>query len=266
MYKLFALVPHIPTAREATLFKRYTNAHPVIKLAIFVITLAAMYWMFELFYHNRLSASLLVGSVVIHELGHLAAYRYYGYRGGVVFLPPLGAVMVPSDQDAVKEMPEWQKAVVAFAGPGVNIFLAAVGLAMAISVPDWRNVGLMLTALNGTLAAFNLLPFSLLDGGHVAKALFNSADEAGDRRIVNVMTRSMIGSFAAVVLFGSISFMPILFVWRLHTAAGEDDPEAWRQPGSMTKRQIHQFMCIYAAAAAVTIFIASVFRYWNDYR
>ncbi|MCC7289598.1 M50 family metallopeptidase [bacterium] len=247
------------------MIKRYIRAHPIAKLAIFVISLAAMYAMFYWFYGNHLSASMLVGSVALHELGHLVAYRYYGYTGGVVFLPPIGAVMIPSDQDAMKKMPEWRKAVTAFAGPGVNIALAVVGLVMATDA-DLRNLGLMMAALNGVLAAFNLLPFRLLDGGHIASALFESADEPGDRRILQVVTTSMWMCFAAIVLFGSFSVMPALFIWRLYKAAEEDDPEGWRKPGVMSRREIHQFTGIYAAAGASTLFIAALFQYWNSYR
>ena len=248
------------------MFTRYTNSHPAAKVVIFAASLGLMYWAFYLIYGNHTSAILLVGSVAVHELGHLAAYLYYGLRGGIIFLPPIGAVMIPSDQEAAKRMQEWRKGIVAFAGPAVNIGLAAVGLVMIVFMPEWRSFGLMMTSLNGTLAAFNLLPFSLLDGGNVAKSLFNSADEAGDRRIVWYLTRTMIGCFVAVALFGTVSLMPVLFIWRLHTAANDDDPDAWQEPTAMKKHELHQMTRLYAAAAVVTFFIAAVFRYWNDYR
>lgn len=247
------------------MLKRYAESGPAAKTAIFVATLAAMYAVFWLLYQNHLSAGILVGSIALHEFGHLAAYHYYGHRGGIIFLPPLGAVMVPSDFEKAKKMHLWQKAVTAFAGPGVNIAIAIVGAAMTVSAST-RSFGLMLIALNGSLAAFNLLPFSIFDGGHIAQALFESADEAGDQRILKTVRMAMLGCFAAIVLMGQFSLMPILFIWRITKAADEDDPLGYLKPEAMRHRQVMKMTRWFTLAALASLFVASVFRYWNDYR
>ena len=96
---------------------------------------------------------------LIHEAGHLAVmlclgkkvteidFGYYGIRitSGRYFLHPL------------------KEALVAAGGPIANIFLAAILFLTGKSQLATVSLG---------LAFFNLLPASMLDGGHILSALF----------------------------------------------------------------------------------------------
>lgn len=115
--------------------------------------------------------------VLLHELGHAAAARWAGVRvHDIVLLPVGGAARLGS----LPARP-WQEAAVAFAGPLVNLAIAAL-LAPAlwiwpryewVPIPNNYDLGSMLVSLalfNAVVFAFNLLPAFPLDGGRLLRA------------------------------------------------------------------------------------------------
>ncbi len=111
----------------------------------------------------------LLGVLLFHELGHLAAMRLAGYRDlGVFVVPLLGAVATGRKDDATP----WQRVFVYLAGPVPGLVLGAACLHYAFRMDGdlqfWLlQVGAMALALN----LFNLLPFVPLDGGRVVETL-----------------------------------------------------------------------------------------------
>lgn len=115
-------------------------------------------------------ALVLVGALLVHELGHLLAYRLIGQPWGrLVFLPFLGAVALPR----IGFTSQGQSVFAAIMGPGVSV---VVPLAAALYTL-WRpagidhdiavGAGLVGAALN----LFNLLPVEPLDGGVVLRSV-----------------------------------------------------------------------------------------------
>jgi len=178
-----------------------------------------------------LSALLLTGAVfaiiVLHELGHALAARYYGIPTRDITLLPIGGVA------RLERMPDKpvQELVVALAGPAVNVVLAGVFFTLMVvqgfAAPE---LSLSLTGslidqlflINVGLAAFNMLPAFPMDGGRVLRALL--AMPLGRSRatqIAAVVGRVMAGVFVAAGLFsGNLMLVLVaLFVW---VGAGEE--------------------------------------------
>ena len=110
----------------------------------------------------------LVIVMVVHELGHYAAMRAFGYRDTrMFFIPFLGAAVSGRHDDASGT----QRAVVALAGPlpGIVFGMLAVWLLGPMS-PFMATLVAVAIVLN----FFNLLPILPFDGGHFAHIVWVS--------------------------------------------------------------------------------------------
>ena len=112
----------------------------------------------------------LLGSIVLHELGHALMARRYGIETEDITLYLFGGVA------RLRRMPRsaGPELLIALAGPAVN--LAIIAALMAVIVPA-SLLGLstmfleVVALLNACLAGFNLLPIFPMDGGRVLRAL-----------------------------------------------------------------------------------------------
>lgn len=170
--------------------------------------------------------AILLFSVVIHEVSHGLAARFYGdhtaeYEGRLTLNPlkhldPVGSVLVPALLFAsgtgvlfgwAKPVPynpynlkpgRWPEAFVALAGPLSNFVLALIfALVFHAGVPAAGVV----VAINLLLMVFNLMPIPPLDGSRLLFALFPEKLY----RYRNFFERY---GFVLVILF-------IFFVWQL---------------------------------------------------
>ena len=147
------------------------------------------------FYFTVVTAVLV--SVVLHELGHgFAAIRQgdetprllghitldpHVHMGtmGLIFLFVFGIAFGSMPVDPSRFKSRYGRAIVAFAGPAVNLVLAAIGIVVAglwirfAGVPEAGFASNLLgffewlAILNLILALFNLLPIPPLDGATV---------------------------------------------------------------------------------------------------
>lgn len=147
--------------------------------------------------------AVLIMSVVIHEVSHGFAARFYGdhtaeYEGRLTLNPvkhidPIGSVAVPALSYLLsgfvfgwaKPVPynpynlkpgRWPEAFVALAGPLSNFALAVIfGLALRFT-PDPSMGFFTITAtivyVNILLAVFNLMPIPPLDGSKILFSIF----------------------------------------------------------------------------------------------
>src|SRR5689334_8289321 len=111
----------------------------------------------------------LLGSVLLHELGHALTARRFriGVRG--ITLELLGGY-TEMDRDAPTPRVD---ALVSLAGPAVSLILGGVATAAFIAIPDRTMAGqiaFQLAASNILVALFNVLPGLPLDGGRALRA------------------------------------------------------------------------------------------------
>ena len=111
----------------------------------------------------------LLGSVLLHELGHaLTALRFgIGVRG--ITLELLGG-WTEMDREAPTPRVD---ALVSLAGPAVSLVLGGLATAAAFVLPDRTIAGeiaFQLAASNVIVAVFNVLPGLPLDGGRALRA------------------------------------------------------------------------------------------------
>ena len=147
--------------------------------------------------------AVLIMSVVVHEVSHGLAARYYGdktaeYQGRLTLNPlkhldPMGSVIIPALSFFLggfvfgwaKPVPynpynlkpgRWPEAFVALAGPLSNVCIAVFFGLVIRFFPIFNTAFLSITGsivyINILLALFNLMPIPPLDGSRLLFAIF----------------------------------------------------------------------------------------------
>ena len=159
---------------------------------------------------------LLFTIVVLHELGHSYAAKYYGVEVKEIVLLPIGGV---AQLARIPEEPI-QEFVIAIAGPLVNFVLALVMLVLGLALGqgfDWISLAVLREGMgtlnllsianyvfisNLFLAIFNLIPAFPMDGGRVLRALLaTSLDYVTATRIAAAVGQAL------ALLFGLWGFL-----------------------------------------------------------
>jgi Zn-dependent protease len=108
----------------------------------------------------------LVGSIYVHEIGHVAALKRYGIEASApMFVPGFGALV------RMKQYPtdSHEEARTGLAGPLWGLFAAAVAAAGGHLFAS--RVALAVASLGATINLFNLVPVWQLDGARGLRAL-----------------------------------------------------------------------------------------------
>ena len=165
-------------------------------------------------------------SILLHELGHAAAYRRFGIRpsirlwsfGGLTY----GEAVSPA-----------RTIVVSLAGPVTGLLVGAVvfvvsviaGSVMASPSGAFELVVSDLLYINVAWSLFNLLPVLPLDGGNVAGAVFRAANRG--RGWATNLSIVVAGVITVAAFLGGQSYIAILGVfllawnWRARTEMRE---------------------------------------------
>lgn len=120
----------------------------------------------------------LIITVVIHEFGHVAAYRVIGHHDANFRLVPLlGGYAISSRAPSTQE----EQVFVSLMGPA--ICLAPMVLAYAliplavINAPDLVYPLAVFASVNGALNFLNLVPIWPLDGGRLTSTIFTAIND-----------------------------------------------------------------------------------------
>ncbi|HSW05636.1 metalloprotease [Aquabacterium sp.] len=157
----------VQTYERDSLMRQTRSGSNGAKWLLFFVTAVAAAASFGLTVDLSLVPALL-SVLLFHELGHLAAMRWAGYRDlKVFFLPFIGAAVSGRHEHPTAR----QELVVLFAGPVPGLLLGIAGLLWL--PPDlplsawWHSCAVLAVTLN----AFNLLPLHPLDGGKIFEIL-----------------------------------------------------------------------------------------------
>ncbi len=152
-------------------------------------------------------AGIFFASILLHELSHSLVAKARGIPVKGITLFVFGGVS-NLGREAESAGEEFQIAIV---GPltslGIGLVFAIVWAALRIPAPDAAAVAGYLAAVNGIIAAFNLLPGFPLDGGRV----FRSFVWARNRNLLRATrTAARVGEYVAYLLM-AVGALQILF-------------------------------------------------------
>lgn len=112
----------------------------------------------------------LFGIVFIHEMGHVACAKGFGWKVAEVQVLPFGGVAVI---DPASHVTAWQEVAVALAGPFQHLWMIGLTLIL-MNFGIWDEAwGHYFIHANAIIGLFNLLPILPLDGGKVLQALLS---------------------------------------------------------------------------------------------
>src|SRR5260370_5552406 len=129
---------------------------------------------------------IVLGSVVLHELGHALVARGSGIPTKGIILLPIGGITILDEAHAIPDpINAWKRDIrIAAAGPLVNLVIAGLSAIVLLAVipgfslaarPLLHSSALLRSIVwsNLYLGLFNLLPAYPMDGGRVLRAVFS---------------------------------------------------------------------------------------------
>ncbi|SLN45196.1 metalloprotease [Pseudooctadecabacter jejudonensis] len=189
----------------------------------------------------------LIITVVIHEFGHVAAYRVIGHHDASFRLVPLlGGYAISSRAPATQE----EQVFVSLMGPA--ICLAPMVLAFTLipilgaSFPDLIYPLAVFGSVCGALNFLNLLPIWPLDGGRLTSTIFTAINDKAPFYIFATAT-ALIGLMA--VLNQRIFLLVIVLMGAQHliSTRGHDGTPPYAR---MSKRRAYLCLAAWAFTAA----------------
>jgi Zn-dependent protease len=149
--------------------------HPLVQCSLAILSTLLLWPFFGLNSAGLMISTFLTLVIVLHELGHMAAYRTFGHgKVRMIFLPLLGGIAIGGrPYNSLFEV-----ATCALMGPGMSAFfvpilVAAVEAGSAGWLPDhMRGPLLVFLLILGSFNLLNLLPMYRFDGGQVLRQIF----------------------------------------------------------------------------------------------
>jgi Zn-dependent protease len=154
-------------------------------------------------------------SVVLHELGHAAAARFFSVRTRDIILYPFGGIAYLMEEP--KGLPA---VIIALAGPIVSttIFLVGtliLGIDRVFSPADSDVVGSLILT-NFALAVFNLIPAYPMDGGRVLRGALEAVKSKNSQKItanISIAICVVMAGFGAAYGLWSLVIIAGYVIW-----------------------------------------------------
>ncbi len=153
---------------------------------------------------------MVVAIVTVHELGHVAAAHWFGWRIRRIELLPFGGVF---ETDETGTKPFHEELCVVLAGPAQHIGLFFCSFLM-VGTPLWSAADhAIFTYYNVALLCFNLLPLWPLDGSRCYLLLLEWWLPYRKALVVHLFTSA--GFFISFVLMTAVFFTHQLQLWAI---------------------------------------------------
>lgn len=186
--------------------RKQSSQRSIISLLIFIIAFY-LFFQWDMFY-----ILVLVGILMIHELGHYLAMRAFNYKDlSIFFIPLIGAAASGTKSRASQK----EEAIIILAGPIPGIIIGTICFYYGMTMENHllsriANIFLFLNI-------FNLLPVVPLDGGRVLKTLFFESNHIISQVFLII---SMIVLTAFAIYAESYFFLVIPFFLYLQLTSG----------------------------------------------
>jgi Zn-dependent protease len=148
-------------------------------------------------------------SVLVHELGHATAARYFGSPAQIM-LYGFGGLTAHRPMSN-----PWRSIAVSLAGPFAGFALAAVTFGVAVTLPPLPGIVealfQFLLFVNVGWGIINLLPVLPLDGGQVARSAFRLLSPTKGDRWALVLSLIMAGGIVVLAISQSLILLAVLF-------------------------------------------------------
>jgi Zn-dependent protease len=178
---------------------------------------------------NALLIVAMFGCVLLHELGHSFAARYFGIGTWGISLSPIGGLAMLEYSPRNPKHEFW----ITVAGPAVNVAIAGVIYALISLVNPgdltsraswliyefvrqlmWVNIG---------MALFNLLPAFPMDGGRILRSVLASwMDYCRATRIAVRVGQVVAIGIAVSAFLGYFGLMALLIAYFVFTSGEEE--------------------------------------------
>lgn len=205
-----------------------------------VLAVAAAIYFYDLLY-----GIALILAVMIHEFGHVAAYRVCGHSDARFRLIPLMGGVAISDQLPASQEKQF---FITLMGPG--ICLAPMVLCVALLQVD--SIALspageflwIFGLVTGALNFFNLMPFWPLDGGRMVTVLFRVFLPS----LATQATMAMAAATIVLAVYGRSMLFLVFALMAVQNLLMRGDVSAIQRP--MSKRRGAFALAAYAATTA----------------
>lgn len=156
---------------------------------------------FALLTFNLTKFLLAFFSILLHELGHIAAALWCGKRVYELSVLPVG-LNASIEENRLTVL---QKVFIYLSGPIINIMLAALGLLVKIALSKSYWFAEFFIKTNIYLAVFNLVPGLPLDGAKILReAIAGRIGLFAAYRYIKVITHVL---FLVIIILGSVQFI-----------------------------------------------------------